>query len=329
MSTPSTIGIIVGRDLVGDALIKLPFARAIRNAWPKAEITWITSQAPTAFSTILREATRGLIDQIYETPDWVSQKNLPGAPFFDLLLDTRNRWKLAVEARRCIAHQVFVSMALHYLLSDIRPPFFQPRPRHIVDRLLQMVELASGHVPVSAGSLPVRDDLMQQARSILPEGQTYIGLAPGAGNQIKIWPRYRFEKIAEEQARKNRAPVFLLGPQELDWLNELSAAVPMAKFPLQDYDTWGTAQLTIDHTFAIAKCLNAAVANDSGVGNMLGAMDCPLVSLFGPTSPEKLAPRVSSGIIIRAQDFGAAPSMSAIPWEAVDGAIDRILAIPK
>jgi hypothetical protein len=58
---------------------------------------------------------------------------------------------------------------------------------------------------------------------------------------------------------------------------------------------------------------------------MLGAMDCRLISLFGPTSPDKLAPRVTLGKIIRAQDFEKTTSMNAIPWEAVDAAVDGIL----
>jgi ADP-heptose:LPS heptosyltransferase len=325
MSTPATIGVIVGRDLVGDALIKLPFLRALRHAFPQAQISWITSQAPTAFSSLLREATMGLIDAIYETPAWVTGAGAADAPFFDLLLDTRNRWKLAREVRRIVPHKIFIAMAMRYLFSDKRPNLFEAQPKHICDRLLQMVELAAGYKPPSVGSLPVPDELMQRARRILPEGKIYVGLAPGAGNAVKIWPRHKFEKIAQLQAAKGRVPVFLLGPQELDWYDELVAAVPSAKFPLQDYDAWGTAQLTISQTLAVAKCLDAVVANDSGVGNMLGAMDCRLISLFGPTSAEKLAPRVSHGKVIRAQDFGGSSSMGAITWEAVDAAVDAMI----
>jgi len=54
----------------------------------------------------------------------------------------------------------------------------------------------------------------------------------------------------------------------------------------------------------------------------------PIVSLFGPTSPEKLAPRVTHGLVIRAQDFGSS-HMRAIPWEAVDAAIEKMLATTK
>lgn len=325
MSTPTRIGVIVGRDLVGDALIKLPFTRALRHAFPKAEISWITSQAPTAFSSLLRDATGDLIDKIYETPDWITGQGAAGAPYFDLILDTRNRWKQARAARRIVPHKTFVAMAMRYLFSDLRPPLLSKTPIHICDRLLQMVELAAGYKPPSTGSLPIPDEIMKIARILLPPRHTYIGLAPGAGNAIKIWPRYKFEKLAMAQAAKGRVPVFLLGPQELGWYNELASAVPSALFPLQAYELWGTAQLTITYTLAIAKCLDVAVANDSGVGNMLGAMDCRLISLFGPTSPEKLAPRVSHGKIIRSQDFGNTNMMNAIQWETVDRAVDQML----
>jgi ADP-heptose:LPS heptosyltransferase len=342
--TFTTIGVIVGRDLVGDALIKLPFLRALRNAYPKAEISWITSQGPTAFANQLREPTKGLIDKIYERPAWlgvwdraslrdiaaklVSYAHVPGAlteaPFFDLLIDTRNRWREAIHARR-IPHRLFISPAMHFLFSEKRPPFLGSRPPHLCDQLIELIELASNSHPASTGTLPIADDVMQKARRILPEGSVYVGLAPGAGYLEKAWPRYKFEKVAEAQAQKGRVPVFILGPQELSWHEELVATVPSAKFPLQDYEGWGSMQLTLDHTLAIGKLLNVAVANDSGVGHMLAAVDCPLISLFGPTSPEKLAPRVSRGMVIRAQDFGST-LMRKITWEAVNEGIEKMLA---
>ena len=339
----NTIGVIVGRDLVGDALIKLPFLRALRNAYPRAEINWITSQGPTAFANQLREPTKALINKIYEQPDWLPVWNrrdsiieiiaktfkytpsvAAGAPQLDLLIDTRNRWRDAVYARE-VPHKLFIAPAMKFLFSDKRPPFLGSRPALLCDQLIELVELASGMHPVSTGALPVPDDVMAKARKILPEGQVYVGIAPGAGYLEKAWPRYKFEKVAEAQAQKGRVPVFILGPQELSWHAELMSTVPSAKFPLQEYDVWGSMAITLDHTLAIGRLLDVAVANDSGVGHMLAAADCPLISLFGPTSPEKLAPRVSRGIVIRAQDFDSS-LMRKITWEAVNGAIEKLLA---
>lgn len=321
-STPKTIGVLVGRDQVGDALMKLPFLWALRHAFPKARISWITSNGPTAYGNVLREATAGLIDEVVEQPTWMT--NVGEAPRFDLLIDTRNRWRETLDAKK-IPHGLFLTPALRYLFSEKRPPLLKAKPEHLVDKLLQLVELAAEQKPDAKGALPVPDELMQKAREILPEGPTYVGIAPGAGYEIKIWPRYKFEKLAALQAAKGRVPVFILGPQEQAVYDTLAVTVPSAKFPLQDYKVWGMGRLTIAHTLAVAKCLNVAVANDSGVGHMLAAVDCPLISLFGPTSPVKLAPRVSRGHIIRSQAFGS-NKIKAIRWEAVDEAVDDALA---
>jgi ADP-heptose:LPS heptosyltransferase len=323
-----SIAVIVGRDLVGDALMKLPFLRALRNAYPRAEITWITSQGPTAFGGQLREFTRSLIDKVYEQPDWlptlVKPETSGQAPRFDLILDTRNRWREALLVRK-LAHQLFLSPAMHYMLSGRRPNLLKQKPLHLVDQLLDLVELACGYRPPATGALPVDEAISRKAREILPEGPLYVGLAPGAGNREKTLPRYKFEKVALSQAKKGRVPVFILGPQELSWYDELLSAVPSAKFPLQDYDVWGGQTISLDHTLAIGKLLDVAVVNDSGVGHMLAAADCPLISLFGPTSPEKLAPRVSKSMVIRAQDYGMS-HMRAIPSEVVNAAVDTMLA---
>ena len=344
--TFETIGVIVGRDLVGDALMKLPFVRALRNAFPRAMISWITSQGPTAFATVLREPTKTLIDKVYERPEWLDAEGRgPGigktiirllsyspvsksqllAPRFDLLIDTRNRWREALRARH-LPHRLFLAPAMHFLFSEKRPPFLGSRPTHLCDQLIELVELACGFRPLSTGALPVAADDLHRARQILPEGHVYVGLAPGAGHLEKAWPRYKFEKVAIMQAQKGRVPVFILGPQELSWYNELQATVPSAKFPLQDYGVWGSHAITLDHTLAIGKLLDVAVANDSGAGHMLAAADCPLISLFGPTSPEKLAPRVTHGIALRAQHFGA-PQTRAITWEAVNEAVESLLSL--
>lgn len=322
-----SIAVITGRDLVGDALIKLPFARALRHAYPDARIHWVTSQGATAYATLLREPTRSLIDVVNETPDWLATTQRPAqapAPQFDLILDTRNRWKEALHARK-IPHKIFIAMAARYWLSDRHPPLLQRKAPHLCDRLLRMIELAAGYCPPSTGSLPVAPALLAAARQLLPEGKTYIGIAPGAGNPIKLWPRYKFEQLALAQAEKGRVPVFILGPQEFAWYEDFLAHVPNALYPLQNLQAGGATQIGLDHTLALASLLDLAVANDSGTGHMLAAVDCPIISLFGPTSASKCAPRASHVLTIRAQDFGG-DKMDLIPWEVVDRAVDQQLA---
>jgi len=323
------IGIISGREIIGDALIKLPFLRALRAAWPEATIHWITAKDTTAYHGPLRETVRPFVNEIHECPVWIKKKSAKHpAPPFDLVIDTRGRWKMALAARTRLPHKLFIAPAFRYLLSDRRPPFLSKRPERMIDRLMQTIELAAGAVPSVTNRLPVSPQLLDQARRILPEGQIYVGFAPGAGNGIKKWPLASFEKVAKLQVRMNRIPVFILGPQELDMYDPLFRAIPEAIFPLQAHGVWGTQKPSVDQTLAIGHCLDLAVTNDSGTSHMLAAVDCPLVSLFGPTSASKLAPKVTHSAVIKAQDFGGT-EMVLIPTEAVNEAINRLLLEQK
>ncbi len=112
-------------------------------------------------------------------------------------------------------------------------------------------------------------------------------------------------------------PVFLIGPAEREWETGIRAALPQAILPLTDLDGPPV-------TMALGTRLSAAIANDSGTGHMLAAAGVPLVSLFGPTAPEKFAPAAQRLTVIRAQDFGA-EEMAAIPVEPVMAALTGLL----
>jgi ADP-heptose:LPS heptosyltransferase len=320
-----TIAVIVGLDLIGDALIKLSFVRALRAAFPEAHISWLTAQGRTAFAGPLRAIAAPFIDAVVERPDYLAalqDKNPAVAlPHFDLVIDTRGRWRWALQARR-LPHQVFIAPAARFLFSDRRPPCCWRKPEHMQDRLLQLVELAAGHLPVVSGGIAVPADDRAKAAQILPDGQTTIGLVPGAGNTVKIWPLPRFIELAERQTAQGRVPTFLLGPQETGWLTELQGKFPAAKFPLQDA-IWG-GQLSLTATMAVGERLKLCVTNDNGTSHMLAAVDCPLVSLFGPTAAQKLAPRVSHRRVIMAQQFGQ-EAMTAIPVATVAAAVEDLL----
>ncbi|CAK0766749.1 Glycosyltransferase family 9 protein [uncultured Gammaproteobacteria bacterium] len=325
-----TVGVIVGQDLIGDGLYKLPFLRAMRAALPAAKITWITTEGATVFGGMLRTVTAPLIDEVVERAPIGSRFRDLFRPQaftrrFDLLIDTRGRWQQAACSRR-VAHGRFISPAARFLFADARPGLTYRKPAHIVDRLNDLLWLATGRHPEPLnGALALPKEVMELAAQALPSESIYVGFAPGASMDHKIWPLARFIEVAVIQEARGRRPVFLLGPTEIELQTALADAVPGALFPLQDERVWGAKPLTVERTIAIATRLVAAVANDSGTSHMIGAADCPLVSLFGPTSPDKLAPRVSCGVIVRAQQFGSS-EITAIPIPAVVDALEELVA---
>lgn len=322
---PGTILVYVGLDLVGDGLMKLPFVRALRAAFPDARITWLAGKGRSVYAGSLAPLVTGLIDEVIEDAgigsrwgELVGKKPLPGR-HFDLVIDTQRRVLTSLILRR-IRHRTYLSAALGWHLSDARPRDRAKPP----GMLAQMMRLAALAGPVEhARQAPVVLDEAAEARAsaVLPPGPYYVGLAPGAGGKHKCWPRERFVGLAHALAAEGRVPVMLLGPAETEWVGELRDALPGALFPLQ-----ALSAPSVSDTIAIGRRLAVAVANDSGTAHMLAASDTPLVALFGPTSPDKFAPSTRSMRIVKAQDFGG-QSMDRIPVAAVLDAIKALKAL--
>ncbi len=225
---------------------------------------------------------------------------------------------------RRIRHRVFVSGSAGYRLSDRRPPARARKPASMIGQMLQLIEAAGGRPGRDQAALRLDPALRDAAARLMPPGEgPYVGLAPGAGGRHKRWPLERFIAVAAAQQERGRRPVFFLGPDEAEMASAVRAALPDASLPLQAAAAEGL-EITPMLTIALAEGLAAAVANDSGAGHMLAAADRPLVSLFGPTSPEKFAPSTGRLAVLTAQSYGGS-QMTAIPMAAVADALEGLL----
>ncbi len=313
-----------GLELLGDGVMKLPFVRALRRCFPTAHITWLAGKGKTVYAGTLAPLVRDCLDEVIEEAGIGSKaaellrRPLPGRRF-DLVIDTQRRVLTSLILRR-IRAACFVTGAADFLLSSPRPKRGTGKPPSMIGQLFALLEIAAGRPVAPVFDLVLAETWRAQAAALLPAGPLYVGIAPGAGGAHKRWPRERFAALARDQIAAGRAAVFLLGPDESDWLGALREAVPQALFPLQHTDEAASPLLTL----AVAQRLAAAVANDSGTGHLLAAAGCPLVSLFGPTRAEKFAPAARRLAIIDAQSFGAS-EMSAIPLDAVAAALERVL----
>ena len=345
VETAGSVLIYVASDFLGDGLVKLPFVRALRNAYPEARITWLAGKGISAYAHGLAPLVRGLVDEVVEEAgvgrNWheLTRPALAGTPLagrrFDLVIDTQRRVGTTLLLRR-IPHGCFISGAGDYLLSDRRPPRPRRKASSLARRLLALLELASGRPADIAGAPPPDREADGLATRLLPEGKVYVGLAPGAAADQRRWPLERYLQLAEAQVASGRTPVFFLGPEEGRWAMPVREAIPEAMLPLQAEAVapLGPSPLV---TVALARRLAAAVANDAGIGHMLAAAGCPLVSLFGPTPPEKSAPLVAAGRVLRAHDFEAehlagqqaGDAMERIPVAAVSEAVESLLREPS
>jgi len=329
---PDSVAVFTGGELIGDAMAKLPFIRAIRRLWPDASLTWITG-GPTHVETSLAPMMPGAIDAfITDVPIGRSPGEFlcscPVRRRFDLLIDTQEMWWTTLLVRR-IPHGRFIAPCASYVFSDAKPARVKRNPLHLMDRLFGALETAAGRLPdpeAPRDALPTPLSAREEARALLPDGPAYVALATGAGGARKRWPLDRFIAVARAQVERGRVPVFILGPGEADQRERLAIEVPGALFPLQ-VEGLSEPRHAPTRTIALARRCVAALANDSGVSRLFAVADVPLLTLFGPTNGDKIHPRVTRGRYLKARDFGG-PEMEKLPVEAVLAVLDELPAEP-
>jgi ADP-heptose:LPS heptosyltransferase len=322
----SSLLVYVDGGRVGDMLNMLPAIRRLKPCFPGYRVCWLTGQERhSALETGLAPLSVGLVDEFIQGANvgaawsqWFSPP-LRGRRF-DIIIDCQTRVRCTLILKR-IHHGIFVSGAAGFRFSD-RRPFDGERPGPILERFVQLVELASARPCVPDFETRIPAGYRQAALSLLPGGSDYVGLAPGAGDRRKRWPLSAFLEIASLQAKRGRTPVFFMGPDEQDEIAGIREAIPQALFP--EYVEMPGIERSPVLAIALAERLSVGIANDAGVGHMLGAGRQPLITLFGHTSSEKFRIRPSTcWVPLSGSDFGDA-GIAAIPVEAVDGQIEQI-----
>lgn len=328
-SQEKRIAVLVDREGLGDALLKIPFLRALRRAFPAHRVWWIATHQ-TAMEDDLAPWVAPLLDRVIANAGLTSLDRavvlrLRALPPFELVFDARTRFMTVLLARRHLKHRGFYACLPGFVLSDRLPPGRFTRPKGIAARMLTMVEAATGRAADWTGTFEVSAAAQRLAAERLPDGPRYVGLAPGSREVRKNWPLDRYMALAMALAAKGYTPAFLIGPQEREWLATLREGVPQALFPEAEPVDPALGVGRLEFAIAIGRRLTATVANDSGIGHLMAAIGTPLLSLFGPSDAARWAPFGERCIIVRAQDFGG-ETMEAIPVDAVSDAVDRLLA---
>jgi len=330
---PKTIAVYTDGEVIGDGIIKIPFARALKSAFPGAKLTWLTA-GKTVYSNVLRDLSSPAIDEIITLPrsamriaDFAFGSLLPDR-HFDVLIDTQTNLRRSLWLKRQLSHETFVSATARFFLSNV-PPAYPAQSPLVIDHLMR---LASSAAQRSLLPIPVTlsDPRWQAAAKILlPDGKRYIGFIVGAGHPKKCWPLGNFLQLAIANAARGFTPAFLLGPGERGLQEEIASMVPEAMFPLSSSIIAPSDAASPSLTIALASRLLVAVANDSGGGHLVAAGGPPMLSLFrSPSVRSKFMPSAPRVIALAPQDFGG-ERMEDIPFDAAADALSELIACAR
>ncbi|MGJ8633755.1 MAG: glycosyltransferase family 9 protein [Luteolibacter sp.] len=309
-------------DAMGEVFMRLPFMKALRKWAPEAEITIIPGIGGAPFwEELLAPITWPLFDHCIrdKMPD-------PAAKKYDLVLDMEGDAENSFFLRK-FSKGRFYTCALRGMLNLPRFPCYHGK--HVAEKYLGTLRQVTGAPCEPEWPWDVPEVYRRAADRLLPGGETYVGIAPGAGVQVtgKLWPTENYVALAEGQATLGRVPVIFLGTREEAWRGRF-ASIPGVRFPLQENLESGSG-LPSDPvlTMTLASRLSVAVANCSGTGHMLATGGAPVVTLFGPSSPKKFRPLARKARLITPPAAGGT-DVSTIVLGVVEKAVEEIIEIP-
>lgn len=300
---------------VGDTVMMLPSLVAVRETFPRAEITvlanpWVLpllENHPAVDRTIVIDKGRGVIRAAKEVLLIISRlRNVR----FDLAVLFQNAFEAAL-----LSYLGGVRYRVGYN-TDGRALFLTHRvirdkailSAHQVDYFLGLAHAMGWQVKETNPVVYLNKedskavDMMLSSEGVC-ENDMLVGLNPGAAyGPAKRWPAERFAVIGDWASKRWGAKVVLFGsPAEAAVAEEVEM-----RMNAQSLNVCG--KTTLGQAMALIKRCDFFLTNDSGLMHVAAALNRPLVAIFGPTDHVQTRPVSRNARVVR-HDIECSPCL--------------------
>ena len=279
---------------LGDMLNAIPAVRALRYAYPEAEITLIG--LPWAASFVKRFSK--YFDSFLPFPGYTG---LPEQPFnenhyqlflskvredrFDLLLQMQGNGTVVNEMM--LQWNATYIAGFHNEQSFVHSPLFLPYPEfgsEIHRHLLLMQHLGlSLHGDHLEFAVTKEDEKEWQELQLFLPSQKYVCVHAGSRGAWRQWPPQHFAKMADYCAEKGWLPVLTGTKDEAAITQQVIEAMHHNAVNLTGRTSLGALALLVKH----ATCL---IANCTGISHIASATKTPSIIISMDGEPQRWSP---------------------------------------
>jgi lipopolysaccharide heptosyltransferase II len=354
--------LLIRLRLIGDVVFTTPLVRALRERYPSARLSYLVEAAaapvlaanPHLSDVITVSHSRGwrrIIDDLNLARRLRSDR-------FDLVIDLhggpRSAWLTwASGAARRVGYDV-PGRSWMYTQTVRRPRAY--RARHAVENqwdLLRVVDPSFDRDPSPEANrveMPVDPRVAAGVSEIfrrlkLPVEARPIVLHVSAGNPFRRWPEASFAALAASlvSAGPTRWILVTAGPSDSHAAHRITdqarSLAGDGAGRIVDAESLSLAELR-----AVLDRASLFVGGDSGPMHIAATSDVPIVTLYGPTLPERSAPRRPAARRSLAAEPGPLPCrpcdqrtcvpgdfrcLSQVSADVVREAANRLLEIPS
>jgi lipopolysaccharide heptosyltransferase I len=332
--------LIVRLGSLGDIVHTLPAARALRAAFPDAQLDWIVERRWAPLLQGNPDLNRVIAFDRGSIGGWLSAARALRAASPSVAIDFQGLYKSAALARISGAPRRFGFGARSARESGAAMAYthaVEPAGAHVIEHNLWLaraagakpVALADAEFPLAIPRAAEERMEMQLAASGVTQ---FFVLNVGGGWGSKCWPAERFghlhRLLLERHVSKGWRGVVNFGPGE----RKLAEAVRLVAGEPEPL----LLSPDLPQLLALLKRARFVVGADTGPLHLAVALGTPVVGLFGPTDPARNGPCRAADIVVRnaaadettyKRGRSPAPSMLSISVEQVVAAVERRLGL--
>ena len=277
--------LIVRLGAMGDVVHTIPACAALRRAFPRARIDWLVEARHREVADLVTAIDDVVVLHRASLAGWLEVTKRLRRRAYDVAIDFQGLLKSAVLARASGAVRI-IGFSTWHLREKTARPFYTgsvaAEGGHVIRKNLRLltavgVEDSTIEFPLRHVESPALAELLRQVSG------AFALLNPGAAWPNKRWPPKRFGDVGSFlRDQCGLTPVVLWGPGEEILANAVVAASSGAAVLAPPT---GLADLV-----AIARAATLMVSGDTGPMQIAAAVGTPIVSLFGPTNPDRNGP---------------------------------------
>ena len=275
--------LIIHPGALGDILLALPAIRSIRNSFPRHDVVLLAQASAARLLLSCKE-----VDQIEFTEGSVLTSLTAGMNVYDevppwlLHCDLAIAWVNDVQGG---LQATFSQFGIPHLVTS--PHLREYLCTHQSERFLETITSIVS-APDTPWSLQLPPEVMVEADSRLVEVgisrvHPLIIIHPGSGSRYKCVAANRTADIVQWYRDRGTIPLIVGGPADVEQVAQLQQLCSDQLCVLQTFDLQLMAGI-------IARA-DLFIGHDSGLTHLAAALGVNTVALFGPTDPNRWAPR--------------------------------------
>jgi heptosyltransferase-2 len=338
---PTSPILLVGPSWVGDMVMAASLVAALRERWPDRPVDVLAPPASLPIAKLIA-GVRNTIPLGFGHGEfglsgrWKIGRSLKSAGYRTAIILPR-AFKAVIPpfAARVPERVGYAAEGRSILLTDARPDSDRKTARTI-DRFVALAGPA-GSPPPSPRPLLQKPELDLDALAAkfgLATDRPVLGLCPGAEyGPAKQWPAAKFAALARLAHEAGYVVRLFGGPKDKTISAEIAR---LASVPVEDIS--GRTSL-IEAAALLAACA-AVVSNDSGLMHVAGALDRPLVVVYGSSSEKMTPPTAPNAEIVsielscrpcfkRECPLGTLACLEGIEAQRVFDAVERVMDVAR